>query len=471
MLDVSNAYKHPENTSTFLENPSPFPIPLYMLLRNLLLFLGWLYTSFDFNSAPFYQIQNQPFITIPIREEIAPAVTRLVKRGLAEGRKKNNCPILIDMDTYGGLLQDADSIRSMILDYPGIVSVYINKNAASAGALISLACENIFMQPGANIGAATVVNSEGKPAPEKFQSYMRGLMRSTAEVRKRDPIMAESMVGLDSQKVLTLTAEEALNKALAVGIYPTKSALLLSLKWNNQPETLILPTWMDQLYGFLRHPAVSGILILGILGGLYFEMQAPGIGLPLLVSVVCALLYFLPNWIDGLAANWEILVFVAGVICIALEVFVIPGFGIAGIAGIVLCTASLILALIGNQAFDFDIQYPEKVWTAATVVLSALLFGGVFLFVVGGSLLNKGVFKRMQLATTLGQEPFPQINEMEILIGMKGETQTDLRPEGKIWIQGKRYNAVSEMQFIPKGKTVKVVSVQGEKLFVKEVEA
>ena len=229
-----------------------------------------------------------------------------------------------------------------------------------------------------------------------------------------------------------------------------------------------MPSFTDKIYGFLKHPVVSILVILGIIGGLYFEMQAPGIGLPLGVSITCAILYFLPNWIDGLAENWEILLFIVGCILIALEIFVVPGFGVTGIGGIILCIASLALALIDNKAFDFEMQQTDQALKALSTVLFAVLLGGILLFLGGGMLLNSKAFKGMQLETVLESGGLKSIPSEDAL-PQKGDTAiafTDLKPEGKIVFREKIYLASTELAFIKRGSTVTILREEGHKWIV-----
>ncbi|MGC9331294.1 MAG: SDH family Clp fold serine proteinase, partial [Bacteroidales bacterium] len=179
---------------------------------------------------------------------------------------------LIHMNTYGGLVVAADSIRTAILNADIPVWVYIDNNAASAGALISIACDKIFMKEGSSIGAATVVSQDGKAMPDKYQSYMRSTMRSTAEAQgkdtiingndtsyvwKRDPAIAEAMVDpdvyvpgiIDSTKVLTFTASEAVKHGFCDGIYADIPSLLLDQGISDYETKTFEPTAMDKILG------------------------------------------------------------------------------------------------------------------------------------------------------------------------------------------------------------------------------
>ncbi|HET6559272.1 MAG TPA: nodulation protein NfeD, partial [Prolixibacteraceae bacterium] len=265
-----------------------------------------------------------------VMENIAPAVWRQTKQAFAAADSLNADLFLIHMNTYGGTVVDADSIRTRILNSPIPVVVFIDNNAASAGALISIACDRIYMRTGGSIGAATVVNQTGQKLPDKYQSYMRSTMRATAESHGkdtivsgqdttykwvRDPLIAEGMVderviipGIkDTGKILSFTPMEAVANGYCEGIARNVGEVLAM---NNMEGARIVeykPTALERFIGFMVNPVVSGILIMLILGGIYFEMQSPGIGFALVVALVAAVLYFSPLYLEGLAANWEII--------------------------------------------------------------------------------------------------------------------------------------------------------------------
>ena len=315
---------------------------------------------------------------IDIKKEIGSTTWLYTQKGFDEAKTKNADIVLIHMNTYGGEVLYADSIRTKILNAEIPVYVFIDNNAASAGALISIACDKIFMRPGASFGAATVVNQTGEQMPDKYQSYMRATMRATAEAHgrdtiiqgndtiykwKRNPLIAEAMVDertvvpnlIDSGKTLTFTTLEAQQYGYCDGVAANVDELITKNLGIESYELITFnPTVLDNIKGFLMSSVLQGILIMLIIGGIYFELQTPGIGFPLAVAVLAALLYFAPLYIEGLAANWEILMFVIGLILLAVEIFVIPGFGIAGISGIVLVIAGLTLSLLENVNFDFE---------------------------------------------------------------------------------------------------------------------
>lgn len=233
------------------------------------------------------------------------------------------------------------------------------------------------MRKGANIGAATVVNQTGAALPDKYQSYMRSMIRSTAEAQgkdtliqngdtiykwKRDPLIAEAMVDdrvivpnlIDSGKVLTLTSQEALKWGYCDGIAESPGQVITEYIGCKDYEIKSYePSWFDNVKGFFMSPVIQGLLIIIIIGGIYFEMQTPGLGFPSAAAIIAAILYFAPLYMDGLAENWEILLFILGVILIMLEIFVIPGFGIAGISGIILVVGGLTMSLLNNTVLIF----------------------------------------------------------------------------------------------------------------------
>ena len=221
-----------------------------------------------------------------IDEEIAPPATMRVEKAMQEAAEIGADIIVVHINTFGGTLDDADKIRTAFLQADRPVYAFIDNNAASAGALISIACDSIYMHSGSSIGAATVVNQMGDVQPDKYQSYMRSLMRTTAEARGRRPDIAQAMVdpdiyveGIsDSGKVLTFTTQEALRYGYCEAEVESVPQLLEHAGVKDYVIREQRYTFIDKLIGFLITPVVSGILIMLIIGGIYFELQQPGIG-------------------------------------------------------------------------------------------------------------------------------------------------------------------------------------------------
>ncbi|MDR2384211.1 MAG: nodulation protein NfeD [Tannerella sp.] len=427
---------------------------------------------------------------IDIKKEINHTTQIYLKKGLEEAQKLNVEAILIHLNTYGGLLEAADSMRTAILYAPIPVYVYIDNNAASAGALISIACKKIFMRKGASIGAATVVGQTGEQMPDKYQSYMRSMMRATSESHGqdtiingsdttykwiRDPQIAEAMVDdrtvipnlIDSGKTLTLTAEEAVKWGYCDGIAESVGDVIenyLNIK-EYKLETY-KPTWLDNLMGFLMNPFFQSILIMIIIGGIYFELQTPGIGFPSVAALIAAILYFSPLYIEGLAANWEIVLFLTGLILIAFEVFVIPGFGITGISGTICVIVGLTLALVNNINFNFEGVSGFEIGRSLLVVLFGLTLGFGSMLWLSNKIGNKGIMRNMALVTDLENATSSPV--LSNLVGKTGTAATVLRPSGKVIIDGKYYDGVSVSGFIEKGIKIKVIRFENAQVYVEE---
>lgn len=415
-----------------------------------------------------------------MREEIAPPVWRKVQKAMKSAQEEKADIILIHMNTYGGMVDAADSIRTAILQSTIPVWVFIDNNAASAGALISIACDSIYMRRGANIGAATVVDQTGKAMPDKYQSYMRAMMRSTAEAQGRDPQIAQAMVDpriaipglIDSTMVLTFTASEALQHGFCEGLAETVEEVMTKAGISDYIVVEQQLTSIDHIIGFLISPAISGILIMLIIGGIYFELQTPGLGFPSVVAITGALFYFAPLYLEGLAANWEILIFFVGVILVAVELFAIPGFGVAGISGIILIVSGLALSMVDNIGFNFDADALKKLLEAVMIVITA-----TFLSILGSFWLTKKlfggstIFGQLALDTVMDSKSgYVSVgNSQHILTGREGLSASILRPSGKIEIDGELYDAVAETSFIEKGQPVVVIGDNNSQLIVKQI--
>ncbi len=415
-----------------------------------------------------------------IFDEIAAPTWRITQKALQEAREMDADIVILHLNTYGGAVDAADSIRTAILNFPKPVWVFVDNNAASAGALISIACDSIYMRKGANIGAATVVNQNAEAMPDKYQSYMRSMMRSTAEAQGRDPMIAQCMVdpdmyveGIsDSGKVLTFTTSEAIENGFCEGQAESiEEVIALNGITDFEIIKLELST-LDRIINFLINPFVSGLLVMLIIGGIYFELQTPGIGFPLAAAVVAALLFFAPHYIEGLTEHWEILVFLAGIVLLVLEIFVIPGFGVAGITGIILIITGLTLAVVANSGLSMpDSDYGPLAKSFAFVSFSMLL-ALVLSFYISSKLSRVSIFgQSMALQDEFNSSDGYIASEQTYhdLIGKTGIAYTVLRPAGKIVVDDEQYDATAQMGFIDKNEQVKVVGYENMQLIVRKV--
>ncbi|HXH18582.1 MAG TPA: NfeD family protein, partial [Chitinophagales bacterium] len=418
--------------------------------------------------------------TFTLDGDIFPAAWRLVKKAVDEAEAMQADYLIMRLNTYGGMVDIADSIRTKLLNAKPVTAVFIDHNAASAGALISIACDSIYMSRGSSIGAATVVGGTGEQMPDKYQSYMRSTMRATAEAQGRDPQIAEAMVDntsaipgvIDSGYTLTFTTSEAIKHGYCEGEAASIEEVIAKLGVQDYELITHKESALDDVIAFLLHPAVNSLLLLIIIGGIYFELQTPGVGFPLIAAFVAAILYFAPLYLEGLAENWEILLFIAGLALLAVEIFVLPGFGVAGIAAIVLMVTGLTLSLIRNVVFDFSFTGFDDVAIALLRVVVTLLAGLLLMLFFGEKFMYKGsFFKKIALQDTQNRaQGYVSLDKsMESLVGKTGITVTDLRPAGTVEIDNERYDVISDGEHIVRNSTVKVLKVQGNYLVVTKV--
>ncbi|NJM25776.1 MAG: nodulation protein NfeD, partial [Bacteroidia bacterium] len=381
--------------------------------------------------------QQKKVMIMEIKNEIDPRIARYVGLALDHAQETKADIVIIEMDTYGGVLTDAKDIVDLIMAFKAPVWVYIDSDAASAGALISIACDSIYMAPGASIGAATVVVGSGEKAPDKYQSYMRSIMRSTAEENGRDPRIAEAMVDerieidsiTQSGQVITFSTSEAIQHGYCEGKVESVEEILAKNKIENYTIDRFAIGTSEKIIAFFLNPFISGILILVIIGGLYFELQTPGVGFPGAAALIALVLYLVPYYLNGLAANWEVITLFLGVTLLALELFVIPGFGVAGISGIALIVGSLILIMLDNDFFDFGLVPMRSILYATAATVGGVVGGFALLFIGGSRITKSDAFKRVALMETQDRaQGYTSSSLKESMKGKQGTSYTVLRP-------------------------------------------
>jgi len=407
--------------------------------------------------------------------------------------KMNAQLIIIHMNTYGGMVDAADSIRTKILNCPIPVYVFVDNNAISAGALIAIAADKIYMREGASIGAATVVHQTGEAAPDKYQSFMRSMMRATAEAHgkdtivtgkdtvyrwRRDPQIAQAMVDpsvvvkdvSDSGKVLTLTTEEAIRLRYCEGKAEKIEDILVANNITDYKIERYLLSALEKVIQFLLNPYLQSLLIMLIIGGIYFELQTPGIGFPLAAAVIAALLYFAPLYLEGLAEHWELLIFFTGLVLIAIEIFAFPGFGVAGVSGIILMLFGLSLAMVDNLVFEWDFSAGLfSLFKSFCIVTGSSALALLLSIWIGKSFLdNPHLQKVMLMAEQRSSEGYIGVDDLSGMIGVTGTARSMLRPAGKVDVNGKIYDAICEIGYINAGEQVKVIRYETGQLYVKE---
>lgn len=424
--------------------------------------------------APLETTRDGPVYRIPVTGTIDNGLAMYIDRAVGEAEAEGATAVVLQMDTYGGLLDAADKIRKRLLATDVPVIAVIDKNAASAGALISYAADRILVTPGASMGAATAVDQAGEYAPEKVQSYTRGLMRTTAEATGRDPRIAEAMVDesisipgvVEAGKLLTLSAEEAVSLGVAEAEVASVEAAVSALGLGARATVAHEATTAERLLRLLGSPVVASILMLLMMGGLYFELQTPGIGVAGAAAVIGAALFFAPHYLLGLVESWEIALFVVGVGLLAVEVFVVPGFGVFGVSGIAAVLGALLIALVPNVGFQFptDGQITQATATlAVTLVLLVALAVSLARYLPQSTRFQRFVLQP-DMASAAG---FTSADTDEALLGKVGEALTTLRPAGTASIDGCRVDVVAEGAFVKRGTSVEVVSVRGSRVVVR----
>ena len=432
---------------------------------------------------------------VDIKKNIAAPLWRSVRKSFAEADSVNADYMLIHMNTYGGQVDIADSMRTLILNYDIPVLVFIDNQAISAGALIAVSADSIYMRSGASIGAATVVDQTGQKLPDKYQSFMRGMMRATAEahgkkpvvengdttwVWHRDPEIAQAMVDpsivlegiVDTGQVLTLTTLEAIKYGFCEGEAETVEEVLASAGIEEYTIRELKLTLVDKIIMLLVNPVVSGLLIMLIIGGIYFELQSPGVGFPLAAAGFAALLYFAPLYLEGVAANWHLVIFIAGIILVLVEIFAIPGFGVTGVLGVIGIVTGLALVMVDKIVFrrgpSLD-GVSEIVGAFAIVLASAVLAIGLSLWLSRKLFAPNRLFGSLALETSVNQadgfESF-DTGKLRSVVGSRGTAHTVLKPSGKVLIGDNVYPAVAETGFITKGTAIVVRREEQGQLYV-----
>ncbi len=407
-----------------------------------------------------------------IEGDIDLSLAPYVKRVIDEAEKNGAEAVIFRINTFGGRVDAATEIKDAILNSRVKTIAYVDKRAISAGSLIALSCEKIVMTPGALIGAATVVDQSGHKQSEKYQSYMRSEMRSTAEKNNRRTDIAQGMVdetivvsdlGDDSTKLITLTADEAVKYKMADTILTSINSVPSAFGLGDAQLISLRSNWAEDFVRFLNNPIVSSLLIIIGLVGIFAEIKMGVWGLPGTIAVIALALFFGSGYILDLASALDIVMFVVGVILLLVEIFVIPGFGIVGILGIILMVAGLFLSLLS----DFELTDFSFI-SNAIIQLAAVFVGtGVFVFILSKYLPKSSVFNRLilheNISSTSGYASKPSL---EHLVGTSGTSLTDLRPAGAAIINGERIDVVTEGEYINHDSEVTVKSVVGSKVVV-----
>lgn len=412
---------------------------------------------------------------VPIEDTIDLGLAPFLARTIQQAQEAGAAAVLLDINTFGGRVDAAVAMRDTLLNSPVRTIAFVNQRAISAGALIALACETLVMAPGGTIGAAAPIlggTGESVPADEKTVSYVRKEFRATADVRKRPPQFAEAMVDADVEivgvsakgKLLTLTTAEALEHKVAELSASTMDAALEAAGLPRAEVRYASQTWAETFVRFLTNPIVSSLLMSVGLLGLLVELRTPGFAIPGTIGLLLLGLFFWGHWIVQLAGWEELLLVSLGILLIALEVFVLPGVTVAGVAGVAALVAGLGMALVGAGATPAII-----IGALGRVAISLLLaMAGAFALL---RLLPRLPFgRRLVLATDmeadLGYVSAPESDYR--WLGRTGTALSPLRPAGYADIDGARVDVVSDGDFIEAGTAIVVSRVDGNRIVVRQ---
>lgn len=398
-----------------------------------------------------------------------------IKRVISEAEKNKAEAIIFEINTFGGRVDAATQIKDLILNTSIPTIAFINKRAISAGALISLSCNKIVMVPGSSIGAATVVDQTGEKASEKAISYFRAEMGATAEKNGRNRLIAEGMVDEDIEieglspkgKLITLTTEEALHWKMADFIVNDLSEIPEHLEIKNKEIIYSKINWAEKVVRFLTDPLVSSLLIsLGLIG-LFFEIKTPGWGVPGTLGLLFLTLFFGSHYIVNLADIIEIILFIVGAVLLLLEIFVIPGFGVAGVGGIILMIAGIYLSLVGQ----FKHVDPSSFSSAAGYLAFSLILTILGALVIIKLFPKSSIWRTISLEESqLKDKGYIASRDYRGYLGKEGKALSPLRPAGIGLFDGERLDVVSEGEFIEKDTPIVISQIDGYRLIVKSLE-
>jgi len=439
----------------------------------IILFVGFLHSA------------EQKVYRVPIQGVIDLGLPTFIERAIEEAENNQVEVIIFDIDTFGGRVDAATQIKDAILDSKVPTIAFINRRAISAGALISLSCETIYMTGGGTIGAATAVDMSGNKASEKVISYMREEMASTAENRDRNTIIAKCMVdeelsfthviidgdsvevtdleGRKEGKLITLTTEQALMYKMADGTAENMDELLVTLELSEATVKSFSENWSENLVRFLTNPVVASLLTTFGFLGILFELQSPGWGIPGTFGAVCLALSLGASAIVRLATMSDLLIVLVGLVLLMVEALLIPGFGIAGVAGIGVILWGLYLLLLP------DVPVSEEVYHSALNGLTIGLIGGIIALVLLFRMVTKTKFwtKLTSPGVESQDEGYSTSIGLEDMVGKNGIATSDLRPSGWALFGDQKIFVVTEGEFVDKDQSIKVLSVDGNRVVVR----
>ena len=400
---------------------------------------------------------NGDVYVIPIDGEINLATYNFLKDSISKIDLDNTKAIIFEINTYGGSVDQASLIKQLIVDLEVPTISYVNNKAISAGVLITIASEKVAMSSNATIGSAETIPSE-----EKSLSMWRGFLRETAQYRGRDPELIEAMADkdieiagiIDKGKLLNLTSSEALEYGLSDVTANSYEAILESFNLGSANIKTVDESMQVKVAKFIANPYISSFLLTMGFIGLVLEVMTPGFGLGGTISIIGFGLYFGGNILAGNSSWTSLILFVTGLILLLVEV-IVPGFGLPGIGGILFVIIGVVLAVDSLATALFSLSIAVIITTILIIVLFKKGFRSTHL--------SKIVLK----SNLNGERGYISSDSMDMYLDKTGITQTELRPTGFIEIEGIKLDALSDSGFIPRDTSVRVVRVEGSKIFVR----
>lgn len=429
-----------------------------------------------YRSLPVRADSSGVVLVAPIEGMVDLGMGPFVDRVLSEAEELGALGVVLEINTLGGRVDAAIAIRDHLLSSDVPTVAFVQPRAISAGALIALAAETIVVSTGATLGAATPVlmGQPGEPAApveEKTVSYVRKEFRATADARGRPGIIAEAMVDADVEieglvakgKLLTLTTDDALAHDVADYRADDVAEIVREQGWSGAEIRATSMNWAERTVRWLTHPVIASLLMtLGVLG-LVIELRTPGFGVPGAVGFVCLATFFWGHALVQLVGWEQIVIIGAGLLLLALELFVVPGFGVVGIAGIALLAWGLTTSLTGSGASASAI-----VLALGRVMLSVLLALLVSLIALR-FLPQLPAGKKLVLGAALSDAAAPRgaTPGAGTLLGVEGTALTPLRPAGIASLEGRRVDVVSQGEFVSEGERVLVIRDEGTRVVVR----
>jgi len=415
------------------------------------------------SSSNIFADQKNDVYLISINGTIDLGLSSYVERALEEAEKNDAEIVVFEIDTLGGRVDAALQIRDKIIGLSMPSIAYIKNRAWSAGALISISAEYLIMNKSASIGAA-----EPRPAEEKTISALSAEFASTALGRGRSGKIASAMVEKDIEianvvekgKILTLNANKAIELNFINGIAPNVNDALEILGYKDVKIKYVDLNWAEIVSRFVTNPVFSPLLLsIGFLG-LVIEFWTLGWGIAGTIGIMSLSLFFGGHVLVGLAGWESVLLFLVGMFLLLLEIFIIPGFGLAGVSGIVAMVASIFLAL-GN------------IVQATYSIFIALIISIIGFFLLVKYLPSTRTWRKFILSTQQTKELGYSVGNKELdnLAGKEGKALTPLRPSGIVEVLGNKLNAITRGEYINIQSKIKIVSIEGNKVVVEAITA